>query len=169
MAADESIYLRTSLVGLLSGNRNVGSDSFMPLAILYPAELGCRGNPDNWPMPALAVDLVCADGVLSVKLDLGEIASSNSSRSRMHRLRLLIKGLGTSAKGVGQEDLRASMIVSTSSSESTTSASVAGVADDAAAITFFGIRSLAGVTVCFCNNGEAPESVKDTALKKCER
>lgn len=147
-----------SLVALPSGNRNVGSDSFNPFTIeVYPVELFWRGDPDNWPMPALAVDLACAMVMLSVKLDLGDIASSNSSRRRIHRLRRLMKGRGISARDVGHEDRIASMIVSTSSSESITSASVAGVAADGPVVTstFFGIRNFGVGAVAFCINGDA--------------
>jgi hypothetical protein len=145
-------------VGLPSGNRNEVSDSFIPFAILYTAAVFCKGYPDNWLMPALAVDLGCTGVVLSVKLDFGEIASNNSSRKRTHRLRRLINGRGISAKGVGQDAFMASITVSTSSSESITSASGTGVDDDAPVKTFFCIRNLLVVAFAFCNSGELEES-----------
>jgi hypothetical protein len=73
-----------------------------------------------------------------------------------------MKVRGVSANGLGHEDRIASIIVSTSSSESTVSASGAGVADGAEARAFFGIRSLLADSVAFCISGEPDESVSKT-------
>lgn len=150
------------MVGLPSGNRNEVSDSFIPFAILYTAAVFCKEYPDSWLMPALAVDLVCTGVVLSVKLDFGKIASNNSSRKRTHRFRRLMNGRGISANGVGQDNFIASITVSTSSSESITSASGTGVDDVAPpGKIFFCIRNLLVVAFAFCNNGELEESVSE--------
>lgn len=112
-------------------------------------------------MPALVAVLICVDCVLSVKLDFGDIASIKSSRRRTHLLRRFMNGRGGSANGLGHDDLIASIIVSTSSSESIASTSGAGVADGAEIRAFFGIRSLLADNVAFCIRGEPDESAFD--------